>query len=470
MSRKVKLGIVRTIDPLQNCEDIYDEFYAQIENNGLDIEIIEAPRRIGDGANASEDASLVCNFFEEKEVDVTVLMCCRLVGDGRVVHPFLDSNQELAVWCAPEPAAEGYLLLNAMTCANLYMSAAKMHRPDKKPLLLYGHYSDPKMSGVLLPYLMGLAARKALQNAVVVQIGKTAEGFTNLSYDADLVRDKYGVSIVDYSLEDCFRDMEQTKAAEVNQLADDIESGNIFGCCAQACTALKSEIQQTAKLVLALRKVEEELQADAFSVRCWPEFEAGLGFSTCVAFAVLSLEGTVVACEGDAMGAVTMLAQKAMSGKIPMLMDLVNMDTATDSLSFWHCGFGIPEYAKDCNYSITGYPSDSRILELPGPGIDMEFAEGAVTVSRISGNGGENIFACDARVVPGPGEGNKGARGWLSDFVFPENDGKKSSAYEFFEKACFSGCPHHYIISYGHSAKGMMEFARLTGSDVSSPD
>ena len=62
------------------------------------------------------------SFFESEAVDLVILQCCALAGDGNIVKPFAKSNIPLAIWCVPEPLREGFIPLNSMTCTNLYVS------------------------------------------------------------------------------------------------------------------------------------------------------------------------------------------------------------------------------------------------------------------------------------------------------------------------------------------------------------
>lgn len=449
--KELRVGLVRTGDPLGLCTDIYERFCSAMEAE-RGIVFIRSTVDI----NGSQDAESAAAAFDAECVDLTILMCCSLVGDGRVIQPFMRSRQEVMVWCLPEPTREGPLMLNSMTCANLYTSSAKQMEQEvhgKRVKWLYGLPGDPLMIRRLDASIRALRAKKSLQGATLVQVGKTADGFINLRYDAEEINRNLGVQVVYYSLDEIFRDMDAIPAGEAAQLAATITEG---ACC---CSATEQELLTSARLILAVRRLKERFQASAFAISCWPEFQDDMHISTCLAFGRLGEEGIPVSCEGDVPGALTMLLAKELSGNAPMLMDMVAMDEKVDAISFWHCGMGLPCYANEKGFSITQYPADPRVFELPGASVDIKFAPGVVTILRLDGKGGQ-MLACEAEIIDGPDRGYDGARGWYSGFTM---DGKKLSCVEFLDMVLTCGAPHHYVICPGHIAAAAREFAVRQG-------
>ena len=174
--KKTVIGMARTWDPLDVTGEVCRQALERLESKE-DLRVVTASREI----TCAEDARAVCLEFESAGVEFAILACCRLVGDGRVVEPFMRSEQELVVWCLPEPTREGPLLLNSMTCANLYMSAAHLLGPEcggKRAWWLYGAPEEALMEARLARILRG--RRKALSGTTVVQIGDTAHGIYHM--------------------------------------------------------------------------------------------------------------------------------------------------------------------------------------------------------------------------------------------------------------------------------------------------
>lgn len=456
--KHLKLGLVQTGDPLKLCTDQYNAFCDAMKDL-LGVELIQSEWEI----NGAEDAERIATAFEARAVDLTVLMCCSLVGDGRVIQPFIRSHQEVVVWCLPEPTREGPLLLNSMTCANLYTSSATQmswETGGKRAKWIYGLVEDPLMMPRLLSSIRAIRARKSMQGATLVQVGKTAEGFINLGFDAEAIHDKSGVNVVFCSLEEIFRDMNAVSDADATALAGTI------ACGARCCTASPQELDASARLILAVRRLKERCQASAFAISCWPEFQDDMHISTCLAFGRLGEEGIPVSCEGDVPGALSMLLARELSDCKPMLMDMVAMDAEADVISFWHCGMGLPCYADSQGFSVTQYPADPRVFELPGASLDIKFAPQDVTILRLDGKCSQ-LLVCEAQIVPGPDRGYDGARGWYSHFTM---DGKALSCVDFLNTVLSYGAPHHYVICPGHMEAVAREFAVRQGLTLVKPE
>lgn len=180
--KNIIAGLVCTQDPLECCGSWLEEARGLLEE--LEARAVLAPRAIGSWEEAEEAAER----FAGEGVELVVLGCLRLAGDGRIVEPFLRRGQTLMVWCLPEPARTGPLPLNSMTCANLYMSSAKGLEGAPPVKWLYGAPGDPLVRRRLGVTLRALRGRRALSGAVVVQVGQTAPGFVNLRYDGEAVR------------------------------------------------------------------------------------------------------------------------------------------------------------------------------------------------------------------------------------------------------------------------------------------
>lgn len=449
--KNIIAGLVCTQDPLECCGSWLEEVRGLLEE--LEARAVLAPRAIGSWEEAEEAAER----FAGEGVELVVLGCLRLAGDGRIVEPFLRRGQTLMVWCLPEPARTGPLPLNSMTCANLYMSSAKGLEGAPPVKWLYGAPGDPLVRRRLGVTLRALRGRRALSGAVVVQVGQIAPGFVNLRYDGEAVRKTLGVEIREYGLETVFSDMEAADPQKTAELARVLPQG------AARCEGTEEELVKSARLTLALEALQERTGASALAVSCWPEFQRDLHVSVCLAFARLNEKGLPVSCEGDALGAAAMLAAKAMGAKAPMLMDLVAMDQEADAISFWHCGMGVPCHGDTEGFAVTKYPADPRVLDLPGVGVDVKFAAQPVTVCRLSGKDGGRLFVCEAEIVPGPDRGFDGARGWFSRFSM---EGRPMSALEFLDTALTSGTPHHYVIAPGRLEAALREMAVRMGLET----
>lgn len=97
--------------------------------------------------------------------------------------------------------------------------------------------------------------------------------------------------------------------------------------------AARKALLVSARIYMAYRDFIRENRYDALAVSCWPKFQEDFEYSVCSVVGQLNDEGTVVACEGDVLSAISMLALRYLAGEQPvMLMDLGAFDPADDSL------------------------------------------------------------------------------------------------------------------------------------------
>lgn len=447
----MNIGLICTPDPLHGCTGQIEKITEKLNSYGT---LFEAPICLTDLPSAAEARK----YFVEKEVAVVLVMCCTLSGDGDLMFPLCDAAPwEIAVWSPAYKEPEGFLINNSLTCANLYMSTAKIQFPDRYVKWLYGNVDSPFMEERLSVFLNALKVKAVLKNAVIARIGGTAEGFINLAYDPCRIRSIYGSRIVDYEISDLLVRMEQADEQKAKSLALEMKESS------SDCSVSEQQLVKTAKLVLAVEAMRDELGISAFAISCWPKFQIEAGLSTCTAFGMLNERGTVVSCEGDVPGAMTMLALKTASGYPAMIMDMTTGSEEADAITFWHCGVGLPGYADSCGFRLDKYPQDPAIMDEPGVSTDMKFASGHVTICRMNGTAANEILVCQSDIVEGPDRSYRGARGWFGNFTM---DSEKISFADIFNTIFLSGNAHHYIIVKGNAEDVIRQLGKIMDLDI----
>lgn len=451
----VVVGIVRTPDPLNLCAELYRRALEQLRKM-RGVEVIESERELDSAASAA----LVADEFTRRSVDLSLILCCRLAGDGKIVEPFMRSGQELAVWSVPEPQQAGQLLLNSLTCANLYLSAAEQLSAvcrGKRVKWLHGEPEQPYFARRLKVTIDAVRAAKCLAEATILRVGATTEGFTNLQFSSQSVFLRHGVKTAEAELNLLAERMNSVSQKNALELAERMHFW------AMHATGFEREVQQSARLALALEALRQEAGADAVALRCWPEIQGEWKFSACLAVSYLNELGTIVSCESDVPGALSMLLAHEVTGERPLLLDLVAADLERDVLQFWHCGVGMRCYMDDAGCGLIKYPCDERVLDLPGACVNMKFAPREITIFRLYGDDAGKLFACQAEFVEGPDAGYDGGRGWVGNFTM---EGKRLSAGGFLDTAFCTGMPHHYVLCEGHFESALREFALRGGLEA----
>jgi len=202
---------------------------------------------------------------------------------------------------------------------------------------------------------------------------------------------------------------------------------------------------------------------DALAVSDWPALQADPGMHPGAAFSwVETIDGLPVASEGDALGAVTQIMAKALSGRTGALLDMTEPDLAADRLLVWHGGGGPLHLADGAGSAWINPPMIGR-SDPAGPRFgaiaDYVFAPGEVTLLRISRNGGA-LFAMGGRVVAQDPAGFDGCRGWMADMTVAHD---AAHVRDVVASVMGHGLEHHFVLIPGEHQSAALECAAWMG-------
>ena len=169
-----------------------------------------------------------------------------------------------------------------------------------------------------------------------------------------------------------------------------------------------------------------------------------------------------VASEGDALGAVTQIVARALSGRVGYLLDMTEPDLDAGQLLMWHGGGGPLYLADDAGARWVNHPMIGRGTEqgpIYGAIADLVFRDGPVTVFRVARDAGA-LFEMTAESHRRDPSGFTGCRGWLDSFRIA---GEAASLEEVVASVMSHGLEHHFVLVPGDEAAALEEFASLTG-------
>jgi L-fucose isomerase-like protein len=429
---------------------------AALEGLGRDLgfDLRAGERMIAD----RDDAAAVARELADWGADLVLLLCNSFTPEAGVVLPFAALPARLGLWALPEPARAGPLQLTALVDLNLFASMLAHETPEAKPRCKWflGEPEDPAFRRRLAVTVGALRVLKGLAGATIAQVGGHAPGFDNLAFDARRLGRTLGLRVEALPLEDVFTAARACPDAEAHAGAERIERR------AAAVDCPRADLVQTGRIVWALRHVATQGGFDALAVSCWPGFYETLGLFPCVAYGTLNDEGLVVACEGDVLGAVTLLALRLAGGGQPLLMDLVAALPKEDAVCFWHCGLATWEWADRAGVRLIARPvpqSDGSELRLGGFA-HVIFAPGPATVARLSRDGAQWLVA-SATATDRLGPSYEGSGGWFDGVRIA---GQRASPSEFLDAIVRAGVEHHYGVALGDASDALLEAARWTGA------
>ena len=372
---------------------------------------------------------------------------------GDLLVPLLNAARRVGLWALPENEGDarrsGPLPLNALCGLNMTLSfldhaEVGKHEPVK---WFYGSVRSAPFHRRLLPTLQALRGLRAADGARILQIGGTAPAFYGIEERPVLE----GVTVETRSLGELFQAVEQVARSDAQALAQawaDREPSNVSA----------DQLERAARIELGLGAMAEEANSHAIALRCWPELPDACGAMACAAVGALGDRDIPAACEGDVMGALSMLILAGMSGQQAVLMDLSDVDFDDDSLLFWHCGNAPLTWASEAGSRLTTHFNRDAL----GVVRDMTLREGGATGFRLLSSGRRGaIFGGD---FLGPGKtGFDGVRGWLTR---PTWNGLPVGAEGFVANVLDNRLPHHFALAMGDLQAGLRELCAWLGADV----
>ena len=362
-------------------------------------------------------------------------------------------------WSVPEPRRTGDIQLNNFVSLNMSLSIARTVRDLRSdPVQWYhGAPDSPALVQRLRTTLRALRAAKALEGARIGIVGGLAMTFFNMEVSTNALRQRIGVEIAHHDIGEMTRRMtEQDRSRATAEVAAMSAAATVDGVS-------DAQMELTGRAALALRDIATENGYDALACSDWPALQDDPGMHPGAAFTWLEeTDALPVASEGDALGAVTQIVAKSLSGRVGYLLDMCEPDLDAGQLLMWHGGGGPLHLADDEGARWINHPMIGRGTE-QGPNYgaiaDLVFRDGPVTVFRIARDA-TALFEMTAESRRRDPSGFTGCRGWLDSFRVA---GEAASLEEVVATVMAHGLEHHFVLIPGDEAAALTEFASWTG-------
>ena len=205
-------------------------------------------------------------------------------------------------------------------------------------------------------------------------------------------------------------------------------------------------ITDSMRYYLAMKKLIEKYGLSGLSVSCYPD---NMG-KVCLGYSLLSEEGYVCGCEGDAPNTVAMLLMRELSGGCVHNTDLLYPDVEKNTILFSHCGSGGCSLACDSSL-VTLAPV--RLAEC-GVCVMFPAKTGKVTLIDLTGHGELLRISslCGDAVETG--------------MEFPGDPLKirfDRSVLDICRDIAEKGCGHHWMAAYGDLRGELEGFCKRHG-------
>lgn len=399
-----------------------------------------------------DESRRVAAAIAELDPDVVLLQHVTF-ATGELVVPLVEASRRLAFWALPEPGpGRGPLPFNAL--CGLQMSLSLLDAPPIErsgPVRwFHGEVDEPRFLQPFARTVAALRAVRAVEGATVLRIGGTAPGFYALEAGPTALAT---TQVVERPLADLFETVEAVSDAEADLRAAEARVGH-------QVEVDDAVLWRAARIEIALERMASEASADALAVRCWPEVPDRCDAMACAAMGSLAGRGMPAACEGDLMGALSMVLLQAAAAAPAILMDLSDLDDEANALQIWHCGNAPAAWAdpEGPRPRLTKHFNRTDV----GPVRDETLAPGPVTALRLVDDGRAAVLAGGA-LLGHVREGFDGVRGWWGDTIWRD---RPLSARRFMTELLEQRVPHHLAFVPGDHRAVVAEACAWLGSEV----
>ena len=344
-------------------------------------------------------------------------------------------NKPILLWALEElPYDGGKIRLNSTCGVNL--NASNLYKSGVM------NYSVNISSKIDQDWIDAIRIIKRLFSSHIAILGYRAKGFFNLDVDELNLYKELGILIDHYELQEVF-DF-KTNESEVNNrllhLKQTFDLGDISA----------EQAHRVAELIVKFDNFISAHNIDALAIRCWPEFADKFGISPCAAMSVLQSEHKILTCEGDILGAISMLAHQAIGANYPFMADFSQLDLKENSALLWHCGVASCNLSDGkCVRSLDSYFAGEK-----GVTADFVMKSGEISILRFDyALGSYRIFLQKAMGLPM----EKLLKGTYVKVKF-----EKGVKY-VLQKIIDNGIAHHISVVYGDFIKPFEFFAKIKG-------
>ena len=430
------LALARDTFDVPFAREIHSQCLAELRK--LSIEIVGGSELLFDAA-ATQQA---LNEVNASRPDLLAILQVTFTDSSMTSKIAEQTEIPLLLWSFPEERTGGRLRLNSFCGINL--AAHTLSRKGRPYHYLHGLASEPQVQNKFLALVRAAHARSRFHNATMLVIGEFPEGFDACDYDPAEVKETFGLEFHNMPVSRFIQEARQVPEAVAAAHLE--ERKKVLGKLEQ----LEQEpLLNTMRVYHRLDELVKEKNAIGAAVRCWPQFFTEWGTAACGALAMMGEQKIPCGCEADVYGVLTAKLLALISGGAAVFnTDLVDLDFASNTCVFWHCGQA-PVQMADPEIPPVGTIHTNRKLPLLS---QFPLKPGQITLARLSRGGGKlKLVLGQAEMLKAP-LAYAGTSG-VARFPRPLE--------QVVDTLMNCGLEHHTAIVYGDYLAELKAFAQL---------
>lgn len=235
-------------------------------------------------------------------------------------------------------------------------------------------------------YALAQKTVNELKGKRVGVIGKPSGWLIASNVDYAAMHERWGIEMVDVSLDEIVKGYEAIGDNEVQDLADEFINKAVG-----ILEPSRDEVVKAMRLYRSVKGIVERYRLDAFTLNCF-DLIPTTHTTGCVALALLNQEGIPAGCEGDEQTLLTMLAVQVATGEMTFMANPSKiLDNTAHEMVFAHCTIA-PAMADR-------YIVRDHYESLSGVAVEGVFDPMDMTVVKCGGAGMERYFISRARLL-----------------------------------------------------------------------
>lgn len=438
--KKTKVGYAPIVEPIFDAK--WAEKTRKETVNVLfsfeDVETVIPKEAI----TVEQDAMEAGSVFRDEDVDVVIMQAIN--SDSGILATAIGQKvkKPILLWSTPEPSLHNTAVLANSTCGAMII-ASTLRRLGLKYHHLHGFPDDTTFRQEVKRAIDAAAVIARFLESKIGLVGYVPPGFHHSAVDELLLRKTFGVKIHHIDLSELMAEMKTCSAVEIKE-----EVSQMKQIGSPNADVEEQDMEKSASLSLAMRKLASRYGLHAQAVKCFPEFQDQLRMVPCAALGRSNDLGLVTSCEADLGGALTMLTQHLLVRQPIFFVDIISLDN--NQTVVWHCGNGVSTLADPASPIRYG----KSALHGYSVTTEMAFKKGPVTIARFSQKEDRfHLYAFEGEAV----EADPTLRGASMNIQFPfppSTLGKIIFDY---------GIENHFSVSYGHIADQLEQIAMWLG-------
>ncbi len=384
--------------------------------------------------------------LKQQSPDIILLLQVTFTDAAMTLEIARQMDTPLLLWSFPEPRSGGRLRLNSFCGINL--AAHALSRAGLDYDYVHGAPDDSQAIERITVLVRVAAVKRSLEGTRIGVIGQHPDGFDACKFSHQECADLFGIEVQQHDL---IGFLDSVKA-----LADDTALAHYQDRKKVLVNLEEMDYQATIKSLKAyeaMRRLVEENDYAGLAVRCWPDFFTYYGGAACGALALLNEHFIPGGCEADVHGVITALILQRLAGEPAFNTDLVDIDRASDTCVFWHCGQA-PVQMADPEVEVRATIHSNRKLPLLN---EFPLKPGRITMARFS-KGHDR-----AAMVIGGGEMVRAPLAFSGTSGVARLD---SPIGEVLDNLMNAGLEHHTAIVYGEHRPALRKLADLLNIEV----